>query len=173
MKFHARDMQFRSEVGQDRFVFAMLGHRGPGTFLDIGCGDPVVCNNTYALEQAGWDGILIDNDPKFIAACKEKRTATAIQLDATDPRMSLVRDCDYLSLDVDDATLSALKVIMSGDATFKVITIEHDYYRVGEGARDLMREILFDAGYLLAVADVRCGGGIFEDWWISREILNP
>ncbi len=165
-----------SEVGQDRFAWAMLGHRGSGTFLDIGCGDPVKCNNSYGLSLLGWRGLLVDSDPKFIAACSHRRNDPAICADATVtlfPFQGLfgTRSIDYLSLDCDGATLGALINFLSQEISFKVATIEHDAYRDEGEKRDIMRRLLEAKGYILTVANVRCGGGEFEDWWIHPSTL--
>jgi len=35
----------------------------PGFYLEIGCGDGILLNNTYLLEQHGWKGISVDPFP--------------------------------------------------------------------------------------------------------------
>ena len=53
--------QSKSQAGQDLFVIAMTQGRRGGTWLEIGCGDPIRSNNTYLLEKRfGWYGISID-----------------------------------------------------------------------------------------------------------------
>lgn len=53
--------QAKSQAGQDLFVIAMTMGQNGGTWLEIGCGDPVRSNNTYLLEKKlGWHGISID-----------------------------------------------------------------------------------------------------------------
>ena len=54
-----------------------------GNVLDIGCNDYRYNSNTYALEQLGWAGVLIDNDPKMVKLCYENRINTVIEADAT------------------------------------------------------------------------------------------
>ena len=53
--------QAKSQAGQELFVIAMTQGRQHGTWLEIGCGDPIRSNNTYLLEKRfGWSGISID-----------------------------------------------------------------------------------------------------------------
>jgi len=53
--------QAKSQAGQELFVIAMTQGRRNGTWLEIGCGDPIRSNNTYLLEKRfGWTGTSID-----------------------------------------------------------------------------------------------------------------
>lgn len=53
--------QAKSQAGQDLFAVAMTQGKQAGTWLEIGCGDPIRSNNTYLLEKRlGWNGISID-----------------------------------------------------------------------------------------------------------------
>ena len=54
--------QSKSQAGQDLFVVAMLQGKTNGTFLEIGGGDPIDCNNTWLLEHFfNFTGDSIDN----------------------------------------------------------------------------------------------------------------
>ncbi len=172
-------MKLRSQAGQDLFVILMLGDRAQGSFLDIGCCHPVTISNTFALEQAGWRGLLIDNDPGAIELCTLHRKSPVIQGDAT--RMAwvhllgnhgLLPMIDYLSLDIDEATLAALKSLPLDVVRFRVITIEHDSYRNDGVPRDAMRQLLHAAGYTLVCADVMHNGCAFEDWYVHPDEVD-
>ena len=160
--------QSRSQAGQDRFVWKLLGDRLPRTFLDIGCSHPVEINNTYALEQMGWTGWLVDMDD-VSKLCAEHRTAKFIHGDSTKADWSFLHglSVDYLSLDVDAASLTTLKRIPFDKVDFRVITIEHDRYRFGEQVANEMRKHLASFGYILVCKDVLHDGQPFEDWWVS------
>jgi hypothetical protein len=55
--------QAKSQAGQELFVIAMTQGRRNGTWLEIGCGDPIRSNNTYLLEKRfGWTGVSIDRE---------------------------------------------------------------------------------------------------------------
>jgi hypothetical protein len=161
-------MNSYSQAGQDRFVYEVLIKTGVlqhamGTFIDIGCAGNEL-SNTRALEEMGWLGLLVDIAPQPETT---KRPSRFMQADATKADL-MIRwsTVDYLSLDVDEATLDALKNLPLDKVRFRVITIEHDAYRFGDKLRPFEREILTKAGYKLICADV-CNPVPFEDWWVD------
>lgn len=169
-----------SQAGQDLFVKALLmDTREPGaggTFLDIGANHPVTLSNTYALEQVGWCGVLMDNDPNCIALLDERRNqrSAIIRADATTfdfrrmiPPFFPGVVIDYLSLDVDHATAAALEQLLKAPFRYRVATIENDFYRFGPEPRAKIRELMLGQGYDLLCADVTSQDCIFEDWWID------
>jgi hypothetical protein len=174
-------MKSFSQAGQDLFVHALLP-KTDGTFLDIGCCHPTELSNTYALEQLGWSGLLVDNDINAAILCQIKRgDSRVIHGDATkiDWQKTLHtyhpkwngHAIDYLSLDVDEASADALAAILNAGARFRVITAEHDRYRNGERLRAPMRVRLFNEGYVLICGDVcATDGSPFEDWWVDKEL---
>lgn len=168
-----------SQAGQDVFVYeTLVKGRGiiNGTFLDIGACEPINLSNTYALEQIGWRGLLVDNDPGSELVCQPVRTSPFLLADATRidwftvlPKyFGELRQIDYLSLDVNGATLDVLREMPLYVWRFAVITIEHDSYRFGPERRDAMRGILNKHGYRLERKDICHGGVPFEDWWVDR-----
>ena len=155
-------MKTYSQAGQDIFVRLILGEK-PGTFLDIGCAGDVF-SNTKALEEEGWTGWLIDVDPN---AAKGRKNPF-FQMDVRQGHIVPPFDPDYLSLDVDEASLSALLNIPLKQIHFKVITIEHDAYRFGNALREGERASLMSLGYQLVCKDVcATAGNPFEDWWVD------
>jgi hypothetical protein len=163
-----------SQAGQDKFVYDTLGKSG--TFLDIGCGFPIEINNTYGLEQIGWQGLLVDNNHDFVEQCRRVRSSQVIEWDATTLEWIVARHkfgckIDYLSLDIDDEEgkeskmLIVLRNLLAAGLSFRVITFEHNRYFLGDSVRIPSREILLNAGYTLAVPDVANDGLEYEDWW--------
>ena len=51
-------MRYSQNNEQDIIMQYFIGNRG--TFLDIGANDGVTLSNTYALQQAGWGGVLVE-----------------------------------------------------------------------------------------------------------------
>jgi hypothetical protein len=154
-----------SQAGQDIFVRLIYGPDFKGTFLDIGCaGDQY--SNTLALEQEGWTGTLIDQDSK----AAKGRTSRFICTDAVRFTFKLPEYINYLSLDVDENSLDALRNLPLNTTRFGIITIEHDAYRFGDRLRPFERDILISHSYLPVCMDV-CGatGAPFEDWWIDGD----
>jgi len=171
-------LQSTSQAGQDVFAFEMCGQRTDGTFLDVGSYNLTSMNNTYALEQMGWSGLLFDIlcDADRI----QNRTSKFIQGDTTKTdwlavidEAGLPRIIDFLSLDCDDATLDTFSNIPFGTLRFSVATIEHDRYRIGDEPRDRMRLAMKEYGYDLACADVVIPDyGETEDWWCFPGSVN-
>lgn len=56
---------YGSSLGQDRFAIESFPPGFSGVFLDIGCNHPVVGNNSWSLERAGWTGYAFDPQSRF------------------------------------------------------------------------------------------------------------
>lgn len=153
-----------SQAGQDVFVRKLIPRIG--TFLDIGCGD-YQYSNTLALEQDGWSGTLLDVGD----GAGKDRLNPFIRDDAKTHKWDLPPMIDYLSLDVDESTLEALKNLPLKSTRFKVITIEHDAYRFGDTLRGPQRKILKELGYTLVCGDVS-NPTPFEDWWVDLDLVE-
>lgn len=175
-------MKSYSQASQDLFVAAMTENKREGFFVDLGCHDSQFHNNTYALEtELDWRGILVD----VVGGC-ESRDNIFIKCDASNPNEQLALHyaqlplvCDFLSLDVDDALLPVFNTIPWDKTTFRVITLEHDGYRKGNGDRDRTRAMLKAMGYHLTCSDVMVRYPVheepkpFEDWYCWPELVNP
>lgn len=164
-------MNFYSQAGQDKFVYELLVKTGiapKGTFLDIGAGGRSI-SNTLGLEEIGWTGWLIDNSPEA-QKDSEGRNAKFILADATTLDYSFLPDrVDYLSLDVDSASLSALeRLFETSKCRFKVCTLEHDAYRFGDSLRAGQRKAMKAYGYYLVRPNVS-NPDPFEDWWVPMQ----
>jgi hypothetical protein len=171
-----------SQASQDKFVYLilckLLGQQNPGCYLEIGAGEPILINNTYFFEKnLKWNGVSIDIsrdlEPRWYAVRQNRLlTADAITTDYSVILQSFPKVIDYLSLDVDGYYVDVLKRIPFRDYTFKVITIEHDYYRFGDLYRLEERQFLESCGYHLLCPDVKNGGYSFEDWWIHPSFFS-
>lgn len=171
-------MNSYSQSGQDLFVWEQSGHKKGGTFIDIGCNDPVVHNNTLALEQQGWTGVSVDIEKfdysgrinPFVQA-DARRIIPAVE-HFVKRRNGVI---DYLSLDADDATFDAMTRLIPF-YKFGCVTLEHDKYRLGPELQSRMRDYMKTFGYDLFKGDViapECHGQPwslqpFEDWFVLR-----
>lgn len=172
-----------AQAGQDVFAWDVAGNprKGSysGTFVDIGCNDPLVHSNTAMLEELGWTGVAVDIE-KFDYSCRPK--TIFIQADARDiiPRLDRFihehkKEIDYLSMDADDASFDCLERLVPF-FKFKAITIEHDSYRVGPECKKKIYEFLTSFGYERAREDVLApeapgmpwSNQPFEDWYILK-----
>jgi hypothetical protein len=162
-------MSFVSQAGQDQYVNALWP--SPGRFLDIGAAGLSI-SNTLALERKGWTGWLVDNSPEAEKASRE-RPAQFICCDATRLDYSFLPPIvEYLSLDIDSASFSALCQLPLDTTKFRIITAEHDRYERGEALRTPMLGLLANAGYDVLCPDVCHEGKSFEIWAVHPELVD-
>ena len=128
----AEHTYFSAEM-QDLAALNLLGKAGK-TFLDIGAGHPITSNNTFLLEENGWEGICVDTSDKFANEFSH-RSSTFHQVDATTDEFIKIlselfpKKCiDYISLDVDAATFPTLENLLRNNFKFTFMTFEHDYH---------------------------------------------
>jgi hypothetical protein len=164
-----------SQAGQDLFVLSMLEGKRDGVFLDLGCNQPILINNTYLLESGfGWNGLSVDIDERYFKLFVFRHTKT-LAADCTTLDWDMVIEnlgttkVDYLSLDLEppEVTLECLNSIPFDQIEFSVITFEHDAYRSGDSVRRPSRELLKRQGYEMICADVKLAGLEFEDWYYN------
>ena len=164
-----------SQAGQDLWAFKTCGEKTNGTFLDIGCNDPIVHNNTYALEAVGWKGVCVDIVPFNYS----KRRALHVVADARQLIPAVERfakanngKIDYLSMDADEASFDCLDRLVPF-FKFRAITIEHDVYRLGPSIKGKIFDFLTAFDYKRVREDVRApetpgmpwSNQPFEDWY--------
>lgn len=172
-------LEFCSQAGQDLFVLGCLNNKLRGTFLDLGCGDPVYINNTYLLEKKfRWTGLSIDIDKKETDKYNIRNTicwnADCIKLDFDKIIDTCTSRIDYLSLDLEPAstTYDCLATIPFNKIEFSVITYEHDSYRFGPEYKNKSRELLSANGYKMICSDVKYDNNIYEDWYYNPKYVN-
>lgn len=162
---------------QDLFVLSVLGTGTPGTFVDIGCREPINHSNTALLEKYGWSGVGVDiGDFSFQWNLLRKNSkfikSNALNLDYKEIFTSnnLESPITYLSLDLDGRGIafSVLEKIIKTNYEFKILTIEHDAY-AGNVNSDMIpqRALLSNAGYKMVR---QCD--IIEDFWINPKYIN-
>ncbi len=161
-----------SQAEQDRFVHAVLVKPEgllKGTFVDIGAHHPTSLSNTRGLEDLGWRGWLVEMDSTYAGMLRSERKSEVLEQDARTVDWShLPATVDYLSLDVDEHSLDALKRLPHDRTRFRIITAEHNAYAYPT-LRGPMREFLTSLGYQMVCSDVRFDGNPFEDWWIDPQ----
>ncbi len=175
-----------SQAGQDLFVLAMLKGKTEGTYLEIGCHDPVYSSNTLILERDfGWHGVSIDIQSVVVQRFNSLRINQAVESDATQADYTFLlnqagifdTDIDYASVDCDPAqnTYKALKLLPLDTHRFAVITYEHDAYASGPEFKYRSREYLESRGYQLLISNISASGldKDFEDWWIHPSLVDP
>lgn len=165
-----------SQFGQDEFLLNVFKDK-EGVFLDIGSSSPSMWSNTKRLEEQGWTGCCFDMQVWNYQNRKASFQIGDVTLKSYDQwwndlkRHAVLGYFDYLSLDVDNNTNAALSTLPFHLFKFKVIQIEHDYYRVGSWLRDFQRTYLNLLGYKLVRPNVCFAPDHpFEDWWALPEM---
>jgi len=177
---------FKSDAFQDQFVHKILNGKRNGYFVDIGSCGAINSNNTYFFESLGWKGICIEIE-KGYADSYHSRSCTFINQNALTinykdlfEHQNSPKWIDYLSVDIDELSIDALKLLPHDIYKFGVITIEHDGYIYGDKYRNQQRDFLNNLGYHLLGSNVRVpdrhfrslstlnhlNNNGFEDWWI-------
>ena len=172
---------YYSQACQDLFVLDMLGNKLDGYYCEIGASHPFESNNSFLLERDfSWKGFSIELDAILVNIFNLKRLNSCICHDATTynyldkfEASEFPRQIDYLSIDIDPAegTYRVLKQLPLNEYRFSIITYEHDCYTSGPKYMNLSRKYLDYRGYKLVIANVKCFGRDFEDWWIDPTIV--
>lgn len=161
----------QSQAGQDRFAHELCGDIG--SFIDIGAGLAIERSNTYALEQLGWRGWLLETQASLCEQLRLQRKSFVFEADANTINWSAMLPpdltIDYLSLDVDASSLTALLNILKSIKGFRVATIEHDHYAYKDtpSPRQDMIDILKARGYDILCSDIANEGFNFEIWAVD------
>jgi hypothetical protein len=172
-------MLSNSQAKQDVFVQS-LSKKNNGLFFDIGSHHPIRINNTYALEQIGWKGYLFDIDNSWEFLTTQTRRSKFICTDVRSYNWDLFLEqegivgstFDYLSFDVDEASLVTLKRFPFEKIKFNICTVEHDRYRFGLDVATEMRRIMTDNGYKLLCKDICNDGYPYEDWYVHSSFMG-
>jgi hypothetical protein len=167
----------QSQAGQAEFVRKVLvepENLMNGTFLDIGANHPIDWSNSYELEQIGWTGCLVENEPNAANMLRRGRTSRVIHADATriNWREFNQKHFDYLSLDIDYCSHSVLLEMLVAGMTFRVATIEDNEYNYpgGDSPRWANRALMQAKGYVRVAAGVLSVGQPFEDWYVHKSV---
>ncbi len=185
--FSKKQLPSYSQASQDKFVYILLYEilqkKDAGYYLEIGAGHPSFTNNSFWLEKNfGWKGVSIDIDKSYTQTWSKTRQNPLLVADATQCDYYTILNpfpciIDYLSLDIDSGYDEVLQRIPFDKYTFKIITIEHDSYRLGDLCKQKERKILNALGYHLLCPDVSVFFEgrfvVFEDWWIHPSAFVP
>jgi FkbM family methyltransferase len=66
-------VEFRSQFGEDAYLWTLLDGRLDGFFIEVGAFDGYNYAVTYAFECLGWNGLLIEGIPERAQACAQRR----------------------------------------------------------------------------------------------------
>lgn len=166
---------------QDVFAYEISGKNG--FYLEIGGGDGIKGNNTYALERwHNWQGISIEKNKKRHFQSWQERNNKIVWDDALTinykellQEHNLPIEIDYLQVDIEPAenTYQALQQVINSGVLFKCCTFEHDYYISKEKYKQKADQLLQNNGYKVAVENVlsRKNKKYYETWYIQNNIV--
>ena len=186
-------MQYWGKEYQDRFAHKLIG--GRGTYLDLGSHHPFDGNNSASLEWLGWKGVSVDFQDRWVDLFnKSGRRNPCIKSDLTVQNFVLdlrkvfpIKHFNYISLDVDNASIPCLKILIENEYTFDFMTFEHDVYEnltETDYRKSESIKILKQAGYKMIFENVLTkgtekydeqGNSIWEpweDWWVSEKYFH-
>jgi len=168
-----------SQTLQDVFALLCNDYKTEGICLDLGSSGPYKhCNNTLLLQLFNWKSFSVDieensedwskfpNNKFYKKNCTSKEDMDSVFFD-------LPPLIDFLSLDIDGATLACLKLIDLDKYKFKCICIEHNKYLGDRGTQRFeQREILQKAGYILILKNWGTANFPYEDWYIHPNFVD-
>lgn len=68
-----------SQHAEDVFLLDYFEGMPPGVFVEVGAYDGIQFSNTYALEQIGWKGLLVEAHPENAKKCKKNRPNAIVE----------------------------------------------------------------------------------------------
>ena len=170
-----------SQVNQDRFALKLVGKND--YFLDIGAGwdHSGINSNTLLLEQNGWSGICVEGDHASAVRRDSKKGSRCIIENVYIPETTILeilqrnnspKTIGYVNIDIEPSSLIGLENFPFYEYDVKVITFEHDLYRLGPEQKERAHDILTHNGYVRLCENINVPStqGIdlyFEDWYIN------
>lgn len=77
----------RGDAAEQRAIADYFSGR-TGVFVEVGAFEPIVYSQTWALEQAGWTGLLVEPVPAHAAALRTARRARVAEVACVAPEQS-------------------------------------------------------------------------------------
>lgn len=74
-----------SPEGEQALIRQFFDNKSAGFFVDVGANEPVIQSQTHHLEQAGWDGLLIEPLPQYADLLRANRKGRVVQFACSSP----------------------------------------------------------------------------------------
>lgn len=74
-----KPLKFTSQFAEEIIIFDILEGISAGVFVEAGAYDGINLSTTYALEQAGWQGLLVEPNEKNANLCSERRLNSKVE----------------------------------------------------------------------------------------------
>lgn len=91
---------FRAEMGEDMLLLELLGREHEGLFVEVGGYDGMTNSATFALEQLGWRGLLIEPVASLCEKARDIRPH-AIVVNAAVSRRGSAGEAEFIYFPVD------------------------------------------------------------------------
>lgn len=91
-------VEFRSQFGEDVFLWELFAGQTQGFFIEVGAFDGFSYSVSYAFECIGWEGLLIEPIPERAEACRNRRTASRV-VNAALSRAGVEGDVEFTVVD--------------------------------------------------------------------------
>ena len=75
----AEPVRLTAQHAEDVFLADYFEGFGPGIFVEIGAYDGIQFSNTYALEQIGWTGLMVEAHPENAERCRKNRPHSIVE----------------------------------------------------------------------------------------------
>jgi FkbM family methyltransferase len=123
-------IRFASQTGEDAKLLAYFHRKRDGVYVEVGAFDGIEMSNSYAFEQIGWRGLLVEADPDLADKCRRNRPNATIVNSAAVPPGSpshvtfqvASENRGLSSLELDRTSRSLLKA-WTGRVTIRQITV--------------------------------------------------
>ena len=76
----SKALVFNGQMLQDAWVLSRRDSQIEGFFVDVGAAYPVKYSNSYLLQQMGWNGILIDANPRLAHELRLQRESDSVRV---------------------------------------------------------------------------------------------
>lgn len=190
-------MNIYSISNQDNWVLDMTQNKMNGVFLDLGCGNGIINNNTYKLEsQFNWSGVCVDKNYSIWSECILNRTSVCLNYEIVASENMILNsgqttintiidnyfngsDIDYLSINLNCDTLDVIKSIDFDRFNIKLITLQHNRYKTFYNCIDSFHYFLLSKNFerkFIDVTGVVEGNEKFnqpyEDWFYNKSYFD-
>lgn len=75
---HRLDVQCFSQYGEEPILWALLGYKPKGYYVEVGAYDGVRLSTSYFFESIGWNGLLIEANPELFERCRDSRPGSKV-----------------------------------------------------------------------------------------------
>jgi len=67
-----------SQYGEEPILWALLGYKSKGYYIEVGAYDGVRLSVSYFFESIGWSGLLVEANPELYEECRKARPGSKV-----------------------------------------------------------------------------------------------